>query len=339
MISLDASRGLGTWLFDRGCSLLVSAYQSGLLLAIGTTDDGAVTFQTARFDRAMGLSADATGFWLATLHGLWRYAVIRSEVDRTNPHDATIVPQTYTHTGYLNAHDVAVDGSGRPLVVASQFNCLMRLSAAGGTQPLWKPGFIDALVAEDRCHLNGIAVDQGVPRLATALAASNKKSAWRSDQEGGCVIDMVSGSLLAERLFMPHSPRLLDGRTWLHQSGRGAFGYLDGSTFREVAFCPGFPRGLQVVDGVAIVGFSKPRPESPGRRLPLADRLDRLQTSAHCGILLIELKSGKAVHWIRFGERIEETYDVCVLPGVRNPALLAPGAPELRTTYLFSKPA
>jgi uncharacterized protein (TIGR03032 family) len=40
-------------------------------------------------------------------------------------------------------------------------------------RPLWKPPFISRLAAEDRCHLNGMALKDGHPKWVTAVSQSD----------------------------------------------------------------------------------------------------------------------------------------------------------------------
>lgn len=82
--------------------------------------------------------------------------------------------------------------------------------------PFWKPPFLTDLTAEDRCHLNGLAVVGGCPQYVTALGDTNTAAGWRLNKpHDGCVIDVPSGALVAHGLSMSHSPRWHDGRQWL----------------------------------------------------------------------------------------------------------------------------
>ena len=44
---------------------------------------------------------------------------------------------------------------------------------------LWRPPFISALVDEDRCHLNGLAMEEGRPRYVSAVSRSDTVDGWR----------------------------------------------------------------------------------------------------------------------------------------------------------------
>ena len=73
-------------------------------------------------------------------------------------------------TGDLDTHDIAVDRAGRTVFVNTLFSCLATVSDTASFSPLWKPPFISRLAAEDRCHLNGLAVEEGRPRFVTTVS-------------------------------------------------------------------------------------------------------------------------------------------------------------------------
>jgi hypothetical protein len=59
---------------------------------------------------------------------------------------------------------------------------------------------------------------------------------------------------------------------------------------------------------------------------------------AGCGLVFYDLKRGNVIHSLRFGEGVEEIYDVAVL-NYRNPLLISPDSPEASRTYIIGKPA
>src|SRR5581483_4557128 len=88
-------------------------------------------------------------------------------------------------------------------VVSTRFSCLCTLHPDYSFVPRWRPPFITALAAEDRCHLNGLGVVDGEPRYVTALGATNEKDGWRSGKAtGGIVVDIPSGEVIARGLCM-----------------------------------------------------------------------------------------------------------------------------------------
>jgi uncharacterized protein (TIGR03032 family) len=131
-------------------------------------------------------------------------------------------------TGDLDIHDVCVDGDGRVVFVNTLFSCLATVSPDASFAPVWQPPFISRLAAEDRCHLNGLAMRDGRPGFVTATARTDIAEGWREHRrDGGVVLDVPTGEVVAAGLSMPHSPRWHRDRLWLLQAGTGEFGTVD----------------------------------------------------------------------------------------------------------------
>jgi uncharacterized protein (TIGR03032 family) len=216
------------------------------------------------------------------------------------------VPQLGWTTGDLDVHDIAVDGAGRPVFVNTLFSCLATVSETHRFAPLWRPPFISKLAAEDRCHLNGVAMDGGEPRYATSVSVSDVADSWRDHRvAGGVVIDVASGEAVATGLSMPHSPRLYRNRLYVLDSGSGRFGHLERASgrFEEVCFCPGYARGLAFVGEFAVIGLSLPRHNRSFSGLPLDEELSRRAVAPRCGLLVVALRTGDAPHSLRLEGR------------------------------------
>src|SRR5262249_19269130 len=56
--------------------------------------------------------------------------------------------------------------------------------------------------------------------------------------------------------------------------------------------------------------------------LALDRELEQRGAEAHCGLLVIDLRSGDAVHWLRLAGMVRELYDVAVLPQASRPMAL-----------------
>jgi uncharacterized protein (TIGR03032 family) len=210
--------------------------------------------------------------------------------------------------------------------VNTLFSCLATLSPTHAFRVFWKPPFISKLAAEDRCHLNGLAMRDGVPAYATATSRSDVVGGWRDRRaDGGCVIDVASNAIITEQLSMPHSSRWLDGRLWVLNSGTGHLGTIGpgSGAFEPHAFCPGFLRGLAFHNGHAVVGLSLPR-DGTFAGLALEAELKKRDAEPWCGVQIVNLSSGDIVEWIRLEGEVSELFDVAVMPGVRWP--IATGA-------------
>ena len=118
------------------------------------------------------------------------------------------VPREIFVTGELDAHDIGQLADGR-IVFVNTYNCLATPSPRHSFMPIWKPPFISKVVKEDRCHLNGLAMADGVPRYVTAVSKSI--DGWRDRRFGGIVVDVQSGKIVIGGLSMPHSPRVYGG--------------------------------------------------------------------------------------------------------------------------------
>ncbi len=334
-VELVGSRQFPQWLAEQGVSLALTTYQAGKLFLIGLQPSGRLSIFERTFNRCMGLWGDDAGqtLWMSSLYQLWRFENVLEPGQTFDGYDRVYVPQVGYVTGDIDIHDIAVDRTGRVVFVNTLFGCLATVSETHSFVPLWRPPFLDRLAAEDRCHLNGLAMHQGWPRWVTAVSRSNVADGWRDRRaDGGVVIDVATGECVLEGLSMPHSPRWYRGRLWLLDSGSGYFGYadLEKGRFERVAFCPGYLRGLSFVGDYAVVGLSRPRHNRTFTGLALDEELSRRDAEPRCGVHVIDLRSGDAVHWLRIEGFIEELYDVVVLPGVRRPMAIGFKTDEIR---------
>ncbi|MFN2169404.1 MAG: TIGR03032 family protein, partial [Anaerolineae bacterium] len=225
--------------------------------------------------------------------------------------------------------------------VNTLFSCLATTSECYSFAPLWQPPFISRLAAEDRCHLNGLAMAGGAPRYVTAVSQSDVADGWRDQRaDGGVLIDVPANEILLRGLSMPHSPRVYRDRVWLLNSGTGDFGYLDASSgrFEPLAFLPGYGRGMGFSGDFAVVGLSGPRKNRTFSGLPLDENLKKRQAKARCGLVVIDLRTGDVVHWVRIEGIVDELYDVAVLPGSKRPMALGLKSDEIRR-FLSIAPA
>lgn len=329
------SRGLNGWLNDQKLSLAFTTYQAGKLFLIGLQPDGRLSIFERTFNRCLGLWGDGQSLWMSSLFQLWRFENALEPGQSANGFDRVYVPQVGYVTGDLDIHDVSVDADGQVIFVNTLFGCLATTSERHSFIPLWKPKFISKLAAEDRCHLNGLAMDNGRPAYVSCVSQSDVADGWRNRRrDGGTIIDVSTDEFVATGLSMPHSPRLYRDRLWVLNSGTGEFGFIDRNkgSFESVAFCPGYLRGLSFVDNYAIVGLSQCRENRTFQGLALDDNLKSRDAEAHCGLCVIDLRTGDLVHWLWLEGIVRELYDVIILPGVRRPSALGFKTDEIHRT-------
>ncbi len=334
--SVDTSRGFSKWLAGQNASLVLTTYQVGKIIFFGTDKAGEFWTFNRNVGRCLGLATDAAGFWVSSDTQLYRFSNVLKPGERgPGDTDGFYTPRLSYFTGDLDIHDVGIDPSGQPVFANTLFNCLARPSPTHSFTPVWKPQFISRLAAEDRCHLNGLAMKDGQPAYVTAVSTTDVYDGWRGHRRsGGVVIDVASGDIVCSGLSMPHSPRWHNGRLWVHNSGTGEFGSvnLTTRTFEPLTFCPGYLRGLSFLGDVAVVGLSLPRGNKTFSGLALEERLAEKQIAPRAGLYFIDLKTGDTLHSVILGGLVTELYDVAVLKGVRQPAALGPSSEEVRRT-------
>jgi uncharacterized protein (TIGR03032 family) len=340
-VRLRCTPGFLDWLAAEDLSLAFTTYQTNRLFFVGRTRDAAGRPRLSGFerllDRPMGLAAQPDGLWVATRYQLWRFDQVLAAGEEHEGYDRLYVPRTGHVTGEVDAHDVAVTADGDVVFVNTLYSCLARLSPDHSFEPLWRPPFVGGLTAEDRCHLNGMALENGRPRYVTAAAASDRAGGWREERDGGgVVVDVASSEIVASGFAMPHSPRIHRGELWVLDSGRGDLGRVDRETgrFEPICFLPGYLRGVALHGDVAVVGLSKPRDET-FHGLPLDGRLEESGEQPVCGLRVVELATGRVLHGVDLEGVVVELYDVAVLPGARRPMALGFRDDEVRRTITF----
>jgi len=309
---------------DAQCSLLVSTYQAGQLVAIGVAD-GQLSFAFRGFDQAMGIAVGPDQIAVGGKGLIWSlldHSELAPAMAPAGRHDRCWLPRSSIVTGGIQCHELAwgSGGSGEPelWIVNTRFSCLATPDARYSFVPHWRPPFITQLAPQDRCHLNGLAMRDGSPAFVSVMAATDEPGGWRKERnESGAVLDVASGEAVTTGLSMPHSPRWHDGHLFVLNSGFGRLERVDVETgHREsIATVPGYARGLAFQGDLAFVGLSRIRETSTFGGAPIAAYHDQLK----CGVGVIELSTGNTVATLQFDNGVEEIFDVQILPGVRCP--------------------
>src|SRR4029079_12651539 len=85
---------------------------------------------------------------------------------------------------------------------------------------------------------------------------------------------------------------------------------------------------------VAVIGLSKAR-DRVFHGLALQERLREKEANARCGVWVVELRTGRLLHWLEFTDLIVELYDVVALPGAVRPMALGFRGDDLRRVVSF----
>ena len=327
-VRYQASSQFGAVLRELGSSLVVSTYQAGKLVVLGESA-GRLTLSFHNFDRPMGLAYRDGQLAVAARNQVWYLDNAPEIAPRLEPpgtFDACLLARRAVVTGEIQAHEVAWVGS-ELWIANTLFSCLCTVDGRHSFVPRWQPPFVTQLAAEDRCHLNGLAVADGRVRYVTAMAQTDAAEGWRPTKAtSGCLIDVVANRVVADDFAMPHSPRVDGASVLVLDSGRGTLVRVnptDGSR-QTIAEMPGYTRGLAVHRGVAFVGLSKIRETSTFGGVPIAERAGELR----CGIGVVDLTRSQTIATFEFVAGVDEVFDVCLLVGRGQVALRGPHAHE-----------
>jgi len=366
----EYSNNLPQLLQHLNIALVVTSYQASRLMLVRSLGQSLdVNFKA--FPRPMGLAADERGLTLGVFSQVVHFqredgllhqaktelprigndvtaptvkeeaiedAELRAYYDQLHQPihaeaDALLIARSSHFSGMINIHDIAWGEEGL-WAVNSSFSCLCTLEPNYSFVPRWKPHFISELVAEDRCHLNGMAMKDGKPAFVTTFSTLNEKAQWRKNHgPAGTLMCVQTNEILLDGLAMPHSPRWHNNRVYFCNSGMGEVRRYDPltGTNEVVAELPGFVRGMSLFGSILIVGLSKMRVSGAEARAPIADKY----AETFAGIWLINLEDGREIGCIRFTGNVDQIYDVAVLPNCHFPELIEPDHPRMRNHFSF----
>ena len=344
-IEYEYSRSLVGILQHHRISLLVTTYQAGKLVVIGTREDSPellLYYRNLTSPMGVAVRPETDSLAVATETQIWQFGNKRELAARLDPpgtHDACYLPRRAIYTGPIDAHEIAWCGNDL-WIVNTAFSCLCTLDGVHNFVPRWKPSFISTLAAQDRCHLNGLCIANDRPGYVTALGETDTREGWRTGKAaGGCVIEVSTGSTVIRGLSMPHSPRIYNGELLLLESGRGRLVRAERprGAVVSVAELPGYARGMAFAGPFAFVGLSKFRssstPKATFDNLPISERT----TPMSCGISVVDIGSGREVSRLEFHAGIDEIFDVQPLRHTRNPWVSGPhhNADEVATIWVL----
>ena len=315
---------------ELGISLFVTTYQAQRLLVFSAPTLEKMSMLMRIFPRCTGLAVENSRMALCSKNQIWFFQTAAEITDANGdalPYEMVFVPRRAHVTGDIGAHQLTFSGE-QLLVVNTRFSCLCTLDSTWSFVPEWKPRFISAYAPEDRCHLNGVCLERGTPRFASALGETDTPEGWRANRAGGgIVIDIPSNEVVVRGLAMPHTPILYQDRLWILESGTGSLLVVDpkNGACTVVARFPGFLRGLAFVDRFAFVGLCKAREKKHFGELPI----ERMHAELKCAIYVVDIVSGETIGFIEFTKGIEELFDIQILSGCRLPHVIGLQEEEL----------
>lgn len=308
------------------CSIAISTYQAGKLVFISAKDNNSLVQLPRHFDKPMGIAHQPEKDKLAL--------ACRDEVQvfsnsgqlanhypkAPNKYDALYMPRVTYHTGQIDVHDLSFGVNDKLFAVNTLFSCIAEINDDYNFTPYWQPPFIDKLSSEDRCHLNGMAMQNGLPKYVSAFGTGNTPQSWRDNvSKTGIIMDVESNEMLATNLAMPHTPRLFNGELYTLLSATGELIKIDTKTgkYDVVVKLDGFVRGMALQQDYLFVGLSKLRQNSSSFA-----QLEIAKKSNQAGIAIVHLPTGSVAGHINYLNSLDEIYDVHLLPGKMRPNIL-----------------
>lgn len=305
-------------------TLLISTYQAGRLIAISAspTEDKLLQIPFS-FKKPMGIAVQNSKLAIATLDEI-HFLSSKGDIQNQKKLNLKQFDKFYIHratynTNRLDVHDIEF-GKGSLWGINTAFSCLCKFDVNYSFFPKWAPNFITELVPEDRCHLNGLAMENDEPKYVTALSQTNTKEGWRENiMESGVLIEVPSGDIILQNLAMPHSPRIIEGELYVLESGTGKLLKVNPNTkSSEVVYnFNRFIRGLTYKDGIMIIGASKIRETSE-----TFNGLDVKENSKQAGIIVFDLKNTIVLGTINYLTTVEEIFDVQLIDDSRKLAII-----------------
>ncbi|MEM1324143.1 MAG: TIGR03032 family protein [Bacteroidota bacterium] len=309
-----------------GCSIAISTYQAGKIVLISARNEQQLVQLPRTFNKPMGIAEQVQKGKLAV--------AIRDEVivfanspalathypKRPHTYDALYLPRMTYHTGPLDIHDLRFGEGDRLFAVNTLFSSIVQLDDDYNFTPYWTPPFIDKIVPEDYCHLNGMAMQDGKPKYASSFNQGNSRQSWRANiTTGGTLFDIDSNEVIITGLAMPHSPRIFNGDLYVLLSATGELVKVDlnQGRYETIAAFGNFVRGMSLYQDYLFVGLSKIRKSSA-----TFAKLDIAQQADQAGIAILHLPTGQLVGQITYLNSVEEIYDVHVLGNTIRPNIL-----------------
>jgi len=310
-------------LLKLNCSIALTTYQAGKLVLMSPKNEHSLITLPRSFEKPMGLDLYQDKLLVATKDEV---IVLKNSKDlakfypnKLNTYDALYVPRATYYSGRVDIHDIAFGEKGI-YGVNTSFSCLSIINQDYSFIPIWKPHFISKLTSEDRCHLNGLVMQNGKPKYVTALGSGDEREQWRENiASGGILMEVEKNEIIFEGLAMPHSPILYKDKLYglLSASGQLVEFNLKDEKVELIKDMQGFCRGLDIVDDYAFVGMSKLRQNSSSfKHLDIANKANK------AGIKIIHIPTKAFVGEIVYQSSVDEIYEVKMMPNSIRPNVL-----------------
>ncbi len=332
------SPNLPELLLKLNCSVAISTYQAGKLVFISPKNEEELIQLPRTFAKPMGIGfkPDTQQLALATKDEVLLFSnsaeLAAHYPKKPNTYDALFVPRATYYTNALDLHDLSF-GSDGLYAVNTLFSCLVKIDERYNFTPVWKPPFVGQLSSEDKCHLNGMTLENGKPKYVTAFNKGDTPQSWREKiTETGLVMDVDINEIICEGLGMPHSPMFVNGNLYVLLSATGELVKINPNNgTRETVFkTDAFLRGMSLVDDYLFIGTSKLRKNSS-----TFAKLEIASKATEAGLLVLHLPTGALSAKLTYKNSVDEIYDVQMLKNMLRPNILNTFTNDFRSALVI----
>lgn len=325
-------------LFEKKISLVLSTYQAGRLMVLGSLDGLNLHQIPIGFKKPMGLAVYDNKLAVATLDSVYFFSnsenVVKTIRLNEKKFDTVFLQRAKYNTSTLDVHDIGF-GKGMLWGVNTMFSCISVFDINHTFIPKWKPPFISSLVPEDRCHLNSMIMEEGLPSHVSMLAMTDEKDGWRKDvMNTGAIMTVPHGEVIADGLSLPHS--LLDGGDYIYflESGKGTLNRIHKTSRKlEVIYnFQRFVRGLNRVDNYFFISYSALRESSK-----TFQSISFENSSDKAGVIVFDAQKETIVAQLEYESDIEEIYDLEIFDGYLKPAIINENQEQYNDIITFPK--
>ena len=321
--NIDFDKEIASVLHKANISIVFSTYQAGRIMVIGSLDGHKLHQIPISFKKPMGIAVEGSKLAVAGLDEVLFFSnnenIVNTIKLNDKNFDTVYVQRGAYNTSSLDIHDIHF-GDGVLWGVNTLFSCICTFDINYNFRPKWKPNFISRLSPEDRCHLNGMAMKDGLPKYVTALSKTDSKEGWREDvMNTGLLMEVPSSEIVLDNLAMPHSPTLINDELYLLESGSGKLlkVNLQEKSYDVIYNFGRFVRGMVHHKGLLIIGASKIRETSKS-----FEGLDVKENSKNAGIIIFDLRTKTIFGELNYSNTVEEIYDVNIIDGFKKPAII-----------------
>ncbi len=312
-------------LYQLNCTIALSTYQAGKVVFLSASKADKLVQISRTFEGAMGIAVEKNKLAVACKNDLTILAntpaMAKSYPPKKNIYDAMYLPRITYHTGNLALHDMNWV-NGKLHAINTLFSSIVTLDEDASFKEVWRPKFISESAAEDRCHLNGMAMQNGDIEFVTALGEVDKFHAWRQNKlTGGVLIHVPTNEIILRNLAMPHSPRVYNNKLYVLLSASGELAEVDvnSGSYKVVKNLEYFVRGMAKHGDYLFIAHSKLRHNTSAfRDLPIAEK------SQKAGVIIMHLPTNNIVGRIIYENSVDEIYDVKIIPNVSRPNIINP---------------